>query len=186
MVRRRQTFEDFVRQYRKRAFQFAYRLCGRKDEAGDLVQEAFRRVLSEWRRYDPSRPLSAWYFTILRHLFLDSRKRHRVRKAIPHDWHVANGGASGVDYAEPLLQREDSVLGQLEREETALLVRRTIRRLNYEHRAVLTLCGLQGLKYKEAAETLDVPIGTVRSRVSRARTAFRQRYVRVTAAGGGL
>jgi len=183
-VRGRRTFEDFVRRYRKRAFRFAYRLCGRADEADDLVQEAFRRVLSEWHRYDPSRPLSTWYFTILRHLFLDNRKRHERRRAVPHEWSAANGGVSGVHYAELLPQREDAVLEQLEREETALLVRRTLRRLNCEHRAVLTLCCLQGLKYKEAAQALDVPLGTVRSRVSRARTAFRQRYVQVTSVGG--
>jgi len=183
-VRGRRTFEDFVRLYRKKAFRFAYQLSKDSDEANDLVQEAFRRALSEWRRYDPARPLAAWYFAILRHLFLDSRKRHERRRAGPHDWSAVNSGVSRVHYAELLPPKEDAALDQLEREETALLVRRTLRRLNCEHRAVLTLCGLQGLKYKDAAEALDVPLGTVRSRISRARTAFRQRYVQVTSVGG--
>jgi len=183
-VRGRQRFEDFVRQYRKKAFRFAYRLSGSAVEADDLVQEAFRRVLTEWRRYDPSRPLSTWYFTILRHLFLDNRKRHERRKAVSHEWVAANGGSPGLRYAETPLRWEDAVLGHLERMETALQVRRILGRLNTEHRQVLTLCGLEGLKYQEAARALDVPIGTVRSRISRARTAFRSRYVR--AAGGGL
>ena len=75
-------FEGFVREYGERAFQFAYRLTGNVEDAKDLVQDAFHRALRSWDRYDPSRPLDAWFFTILRHLYFDSRKRAGRRKTV--------------------------------------------------------------------------------------------------------
>ena len=124
-------FEEFVREYGERAFQFAYRLTGNVEESKDLVQDAFYRTLRSWDRYDPSRPLNGWYFTILRHLFLDGRKRYERRHKVSLDERVqrTERGADaqpGAMYADLLPVEEETVLESLERRESADLVRRTL------------------------------------------------------------
>ena len=168
-------FQRFVREYGERAFQFAYRLTGNIEEAKDLVQESFYRVLRSWDRYDRSRSLEAWFFTILRHAFLDGRKRYERRHAVSLDRTVRPcGGEEAKTYEELLPDNEQTVLEGLERDEVAQEVRRTLDRLPYDHRVVLTLCDMEGHSYEEISKVLDVPVGTVRSRISRARLAFRR------------
>ncbi|MFH1723568.1 MAG: RNA polymerase sigma factor [Elusimicrobiota bacterium] len=168
-------FEEFVRDYGERAFQFAYRLSGNVEEAKDLVQEAYYRVLRSWDRYDASRSLDAWFFRILRNVFLDSRKRYERRHAVSLDRSPEGVSEDGATYGDLLAGDEEAVLDALERRESAGLVRETLDGLSHEHRAVLTLCDMEGLGYEEIARVLEVPVGTVRSRVSRARRAFRRR-----------
>lgn len=166
-------FEDFVRDYGERAYQFAYRLSGNVEEAKDLVSEAFFRALRSWEQYDKKRSLDAWFFTILRHLFLDGRKRYARRHLMSMDETVeSEEGASS--FADLLPDEEEAVLERLERDESAELVRCTLDKLSYEHRVVLTLCDMERLSYEQIAEVLDAPVGTIRSRLARARTAFRR------------
>lgn len=169
------SFEAFVRDYGERAFQFAYRLSGNVEEAKELVQEAYYRVLRSWQRYDQKRSLDAWFFTILRNVFLDGRKRYERRHAVSMERPVL--GASGEEAAVlgDLLPAEDeAVLRRLERAETAAAVHAALDSLPYDHRVVLTLCDMEAMSYEEISQVLDVPVGTVRSRLSRARIAFRR------------
>lgn len=172
-MRRKRAIEEFILEHGDRAFQTAYRLCGRAEDAGDLVQEAFCRVLAEWERYDSKCPLDAWFFTILRRTFLDSQKLHERRFVVSLDAPAPTNG--DATYLELMPMHEEPVLDRLEREETIGFVRRTLKRLNRNQRTVLTLWHLRGMKYEEIAEALDLPIGTVRSRISRARGAFRRK-----------
>lgn len=167
------SLEQLVQDYGDRAFQFAYRLSGNIDEAKDLVQEAFYRAARSWHRYDPARPFDAWFFTILRRLFLDSKKRYARKHVVSLDAAIA--GEDSATYADLVSDRRQGILEQLERKETAGLVRDTLSGLSEDHRAVLTLCDMEGMKYDEIARTLGVPTGTIRSRISRARRTFRAR-----------
>lgn len=171
-------FKRFVSEFGERAFHFAYRLTGNIEEAKDLVSESFYRVLRSWDRYDRSRSLAAWYCTILRHVFLDGRKRYERRYAVSLDRSARPGGSEeAATYDELLSDQEETVIERLERAEVAEEVRRTLDRLAYDHRVVLTLCDMEGLSYDEMSMILDVPVGTVRSRISRARLAFRREFV---------
>ena len=171
-------FEDLVRDYGERAFQFAYHLCGNIDEAKDVTQESFYRALRGWDSYDPAQPLDSWFFTILRHVFLDGRKRYERRHVVSIDAPVS-GEDGETSHADFVRDGEPAVLEVLERRETADSVRRALGELGYEHRAVLTLCDMQHMSYEEISKILDVPIGTVRSRLSRAREALRDRLAAV-------
>ena len=168
-------FEDFVRDYGERAFHFAYRLCGSADEAKDLVQDAYCRVLSNWEDYDRSRPLNSWFFTILKRLFLDARRHRDACPTVSLD-EKTEGADEPLTYADLLPGEEEPLLERLEREESGDLARRAFDRLSVEQRAVLTLCDVEGLGYEAISEVLGIPLGTVRSRVSRARRDLR-RYI---------
>ncbi len=177
-------FEDFVREYGDRAYRCAYRLCGDTEEAKDLVQEAFTRVLGRWDRYDSSQPLDAWFFTILRHVFIDDRRRcGRTRVVSLETRSAAADPEEGATLLQTLADGEEAVLERIEREDSAAAVREALKALSREHREVLTLCDMEGCSYEEIAQVLGVAVGTVRSRVSRARDALRRRLMEASEVG---
>jgi len=168
-------FERFVRELGGRAFQFAYRLTGNVDEAKDLVQEAFFRMLRSWDRYDASRPMEAWFFRILRNIFLDVRKRYENRNKVSLDAPAESVAEEAPAYGEIIPFPETAVIEVLERREAAGLVWEVLGAMSCEYRAVLTLCDMQAMSYSEISQVLGIPEGTVRSRLSRARKEFRRR-----------
>jgi len=136
---------------------FALWLSRDATEADDLVQASLERALSRWstRRGDGS--LKAWLFSILHRQFLDQRRRAgRWRKvlALFGDEPVAAPSAEETFAARSSLQAFDA--------------------LATDHRAVLLLVVVEGLAYQDAALALGVPVGTVMSRLSRARAAYRK------------
>lgn len=170
-------FEAFLQEYGERAYQFAYRLCGNPDEAKDLVQEAFLRLLRHREDYDASKGMEGWFFTTLKHVFLDARKRFEKRNLVSLDERV-EGAEEDATYADLLPDEERAALDRLESAESASVVREALKAMSCEHRVVLTLCEMQGMTYEEIGKVLEVPPGTVRSRISRARIALRRRLAR--------
>ena len=169
-----EVLDNFIRQSGDKAYHMAYKFAGNCDDAHELVQEALYRVMQSWDRVDTSRPLDGWFFAILRHAFFDSRKRYMRRRGVSLDCPVE--GAEGTRYGDLLPERGEGIQQTLEREETVSLTRRVLNRMSDQQREVLTLCDMDGLKYEEIAENLRLPLGTVRSRISRARQAFRGQW----------
>lgn len=165
------SFERLVADYGERAFQLAFHLTGNVEDARDLVQEVFYKALRGWREFDASRPVESWLFTILRNVYLDGLRRSARREFVSLDEPVEEDGDR---VCETLAQPgADALLEALEREESGRAVRVALKRLVPEQRAVLCLADMDGLSYAEVAEVLDCPVGTVRSRISRARTALK-------------
>jgi RNA polymerase sigma-70 factor (ECF subfamily) len=133
---------------------FAISLCGNVDRADDLVQEALLRALANIHSFQPGTNMSAWLFTILRNHFR-SEYRKRRREVEDSDGH----------YAESLTSHPEQH-GQLELSE----FRTALAKLPEEQREALILVGASGFSYEEAAEICGCAIGTVKSRVNRART----------------
>jgi len=166
--------EAFVETYAEKGYQFAYRLCGNAEDAKELVQEAFVRLMAKWESYDDDQPLDNWFLSIVRNLYFDGLRRYERRNGVPLDAPVPDL-ASGESFAEILADREEEpLLSRLERQEAVDTVRRALASLSAEHRAILTMVDVDGLGYEEAAEVLDCPLGTIRSRISRARAAFKK------------
>ena len=164
--------ERFVEDYADRGFQFALHLCGNVEEAKELVQEAFVRAIDKWETYDSTQPLENWFLTILRNLYFDGLRRYERRHGLSLD---APHPDSGRAFSEVLADRaEEPLLVRLERQEASEAVLAALERLSPEHRAVLTLGDMEGLGYEELASVLDCPLGTVRSRLFRARAAFKK------------
>lgn len=160
---RHAAFRDYVLPELDLMLRVARRLTRDPNEAEDLVQDALVRAYGALGRFDGRYP-RAWLLTILRNTHYN-----RLRKRRPDllDDEVAQrlpaGGADGRD-------------GTSERalhDHIDPMVRRALRSLSAKHRAVVALVDLDGLTYQEAAEVLDVPVGTVMSRLHRARTKVR-------------
>ena len=132
---------------------FAISLCGSVVMADDLVQDALLKAWSNPDKFQPGTSLRAWLFTILRNSYY-SQYRKRVREIQDSDGAYARGIAVSGDQ-ESHLDLAD--------------FRKALARLPAEQREVLTLVGASGLTYEEAAQICGVEIGTIKSRLSRAR-----------------
>lgn len=142
-------------------YNLAYRLCGSKSDADDVFQDAFLRVY----RFLPGfrgDSLRGWLRRIVMNAFHDNR--HKVRRLIPVE---EPAQADLVDLSEEPGQKleQNALDGHLEW---------AMSRLPDEHRSILVLRAIEDLPYEEMAAALDVPVGTVRSRLSRARAALRK------------
>lgn len=138
---------------------FAYGLTGSLDVGDDLVQSACERGLSRLHLWEPGTRLDSWMFRILQNLWFDDLRAGRRREVATSNDALDN--LPGGDSEAELAVRLD--LGVL---------RGHIARLPPEQRVVLLLVSVEGLSYKEAAAILDVPLGTVMSRLARARLSL--------------
>lgn len=127
--------------------------------ADDLVQDCLTRALDKLHLWQEGTDLRAWLFTILHNQYVN-----HVRRA------VREGAVVGLNESEPLLTRAPHQGKRLELRD----LERAIAKLPEEQRAVILLVGLEGMRYEEVAAVLDVPVGTVRSRLSRGREALRR------------
>jgi RNA polymerase sigma-70 factor (ECF subfamily) len=137
---------------------FAWALAGSRDEGDDLAQAALAKALGALHQFQPGTRLDAWTFRIVRTVWID-RGRARTRRPTVHD-------------PEAVEALSDS--GQATRQTEARLdlarVRAAMQRLPVDQRDVLALVAIEGLAYREVAELIGIPVGTVMSRLSRART----------------
>lgn len=138
---------------------FAMGLCHDPHLADDLVQDCLERAISRWHLRNEDGNLKAWLFTILHNEFIDGRRRLARR-----------GSAGSLDD----LVIEPAVLGDQEDNLRVQDVMAAVGRLAEDHRALILLIGVEELSYEEAATVLGIPIGTVMSRLSRARAKLRQ------------
>lgn len=144
----------------------AYRLTGNDADAQDLVQEVLLRVRRGLETYRPG-SLEGWLSRITTNAFLDEvrRRRRRPTVALPDDPDRVLLGAEDADAALASIRLPDDVQD-------------AVRALPEDFRAAVVLCDVVGLSYEEIADRLDIPVGTVRSRIHRGRAALRGVLVR--------
>lgn len=138
---------------------FARGLAGREDLADDLVQDALAKALSNYDRFEQGTNLKAWLFRIIRNTHIDE-----MRKVQRRGTHIDVDDEEVVQIGVPGSQLSSVELVEF---------RRAFAKLSDEDREVLLLIGMEGHTYEEASEMIDVPVGTVKSRLSRARDRLR-------------
>lgn len=155
------SWEEVARDHGDYMYGVAYRLTGNHDDAGDIVQAALLRVRRGLETYRPGN-LRGWLSRITTNVFLDEtrRKKRRPLQALPDDPERVLAGAPPADEA-------------LAAADLPEYIQAAITSLPGDYRAALVLCDVVGMSYPEIAETLDVPVGTVRSRIHRGRSALR-------------
>jgi RNA polymerase sigma-70 factor, ECF subfamily len=146
---------------------FARGLTGSSVEADDLVQTACERALARRHQFQEGTRFDSWMFRIVQTIWIDQIRSREVRK-------------TDGDIGEDRLGSDEPVR-RVEARLTLAEVRRAVDRLTPDQRAALLLVTVEGLSYKEAAEVVDVPVGTIMSRLARARIAL---HLQLEAGGG--
>ncbi len=168
----RHAFPALVSRYQTRLLNFVYRMIGDRERAEDLVQEAFIRVHRHLHRFDRSKKFSTWVYTIASNLAKNELRNRRrnpliLFQTIKERW-TAN--SRPLEF-EAFGTRPDDLYDRRHLQE---LVDRTVTRLSEHHREVFVLRELEGKSYEEIAEIVGCNLGTVKSRLNRARYSFAQ------------
>jgi RNA polymerase sigma-70 factor (ECF subfamily) len=166
---RRKRFEGEVLEHLDAMYSFALKLSRSRDEAQDLVSETVLRALERWEQYQLGTNARAWLFTILYRIFV-SRKRRIDARELPLAEESENGSTREVvGDADPEGHFYDSFVDEE--------VTRAIDELPEEYRTAVVLSDLHGLRYAEIAAVLDIPEGTVKSRLFRGRRILQKKLV---------
>lgn len=165
-------FNELVERYNKRVFNFAYRMSGNYDDACDVAQEAFVRVFNAINTFRGEANFTTWLYRIVTNVYLDERKKQKS--------HMHTSLEDYIDLEENSVTRQiedgrptpDNVVEQGERDD---LLKQAIQELPEYQRMMVVLYHTQSKSYEEIADIMKLPIGTVKSRLNRARLALKEK-----------
>lgn len=158
-------FEDLAMPLFDSAYNFAYWLVQNQNDAEDLVQETYLKAFRGFASFQPGTNFRAWIFQILKNTFLSARSRQQR-------WEAAT--LSSDEILQELPASSDSIESILLERSCLDAIRGAIDQLPLIFREVLLLCDVEEASYREIADILSIPIGTVMSRLARARKAVRE------------
>jgi RNA polymerase sigma-70 factor (ECF subfamily) len=170
----RSAFEELALPLIPALYNFASWLSRNPADAEDLVQETFLKALRGFSSFETGTNFKAWVFRILRNTYLTSRTGLAAVRTVALEEDLEGAGESGPRAApEPLIDRQTPEMNLIRLGDQAAL-QSAIERLPGPLLEVILLCDVEEMKYKEIAMTLEIPIGTVMSRIARARAALRR------------
>jgi RNA polymerase sigma-70 factor (ECF subfamily) len=176
-MEQRAFLEHAMEQYGKATYNFAYRLTGNEPDARDLTQEAFIRVFRAWRSFRPGTSFLSWIYRIVTNLHRDELRRHKGRYQeeildANEPQHVGGGRPLAV---EPIEEYVDGYPSEP--------VSKALSALTAEQRQIVLLADVEDFSYQEIGEIVGCSVGTVRSRLHRARGQLRNlvnRYMKTS------
>ncbi len=166
----RNAFNELMGRYEKKVYNYAFRLSGNYDEANDIASEAFVRVYNSLANFRGDSSFITWLFRIVTNVYLDERKRKRIRPQ--------HSIEELVELEETSVHRQVEDPGptpaqRAEEQERREILQRAIASLPDYQRMMIVMYHMESRSYEEIADTLSLPIGTVKSRLNRARLALR-------------
>jgi len=173
-----QAFETLVRRHQRWVFTLALRMLGDRAEAEDMAQEILLKAYRGLGRFKGASRFSTWLYSIASHHCLNSLAARRRRPAAASGGAMSSHAAAGEDpppAVDRLANGTPRADAMLERAELLRVVQAELRSLTADHRLILILRDIQGLSYEEIADALRLELGTVRSRLHRARMEMKAR-----------
>ena len=166
-----QAWEEIVRQHRRKVFNIAYKFTGKHDEAEDLTQDIFLKVFRSLHTFDRRANFQTWLVSVSRNLCIDHyRSVRKERETIDRD---VDAGELTPAASTP------SAYAELEQRGRVELLRRAMAELQPTLRSAVMLRDIQELSYQEIADKLQLPEGTVKSRINRGRTELARQIQRL-------
>jgi len=158
--------DELFRRHRDAAYGIAYRLVGSREDALDVVQEAFIHVMRGIQTFRGQSAFRTWLFRIVTHASLDYRRWRSLRAAESLDAESASEPAAGPTQRTPQEEAADRDLREA--------IDSAFANISEKNRAALVLFAIEGMSYKEVAEVLGISVGTVMSRIFNARQRLRE------------
>ncbi len=171
LARDERAYRELVRHYQSSVVNLAWRITGNSEDAAEVAQETFIRVLRSLSTYDPARPFRTWLFKIASNLALDVIRRRKRRPVALEDL----GGEEGppIDPADPGPGPDEGL--RIDRSDVRFDA--LVKELPELYQAILFLRYKEELAYEEIAETMDLPLGTVKVRLHRAHEILRRKLI---------
>ena len=171
---RESAYRELVRRYERPVFSLVYRMVRDRETAEDLAQDTFVKVLNNVERYRPEFKFSSWLFKIANNVAIDHLRRRQLdtisTDGSRHATTASEVEATSFDVVEP----GQNALEQLASQELGTAIERAVARLRPMYRSCILLRHVEGRSYEEIAQTLDLPLGTVKTYIHRARHELRK------------
>jgi RNA polymerase sigma-70 factor (ECF subfamily) len=171
---REDAFRELVRRYERPVFSLIFRMVRDTALAEDLAQDSFIKVLNNIDKYRPEFKLSSWLFKIANNVTIDHLRRRQLNTismdGSPHASTAADVESTRFDVASS----DENALDEMESKELGSAIERAIASLRPEYRSCILLRHVEGRSYEEIAATLDLPLGTVKTYIHRARHELRE------------
>ena len=167
----RSALDALIQKHQARAYQYAFHLTKDPDVAADVVSDSFLKVYKALDKFKGDSAFSTWLYRIITNTFFDMRKRQSIRHTTSLEAHLH------TEEGEVEIQIEDptqSPLEEAEQKDRERTIGSAVRQLSSYQKAIVLLYHVEMLSYSEIAEVLDLPIGTVKSRLNRARLSLRE------------
>lgn len=169
-------FEQLVLRYEKMVYTLAFRMMDHSEDAKDLSQEVFLKAYRSIARFDERAAFSTWLYRIAMNACIDEMRRRKGKQTLSIEQEQeSEDGSMQHQIADPGDTPEESLLRQEKRSE----ILEALGQLSAEHRAVVILRDVKELRYEEIAEILQLPPGTVKSRLSRARRQLKAEILKI-------
>lgn len=167
----RGALNELIRKHQERAYQYAFRLTRNPDIAADVVADAFVRINNALKNFKGNAAFTTWLYRIITNCYLDQRKREKGKGNVSLD--------SGFQQDDEDVTREIEDPGRtpdelVERNQREALLHKALAQLPEFQKSMIVMYHAEQLSYEEIAESLDLPIGTVKSRLNRARISLRE------------
>jgi RNA polymerase sigma-70 factor (ECF subfamily) len=164
-------WQEIVQQYHRRIYNICYRFSGSPDDASDLTQEVFIKIYRTLGTFDGSRAaFMTWVTTVTRNLLVDHFRKGKYDRVTESLEAAPGGQEDGLTLGEQLQDQSISPERRVQRLQVQKVVHEALQKLSPELREALILRDLQDMDYKEIAQVLKIPEGTVKSRINRGRT----------------
>lgn len=161
-----ESFERLITEHQKRIFNVAYRMLGNLEDANDVTQETLVKAYRGIANFKEESSFSTWLYRIVNNACIDFIRKNRKTNIIYLDREYETEEGS---YKIQLGNNEDTPEQLLEKKEVQKLIHESINELGYDHKKIIILRDIEHFSYKEIAQILDCPEGTIKSRISRAR-----------------
>ena len=164
------SFDALMRRHEKKAYQYAYRLTQNQDDACDIVADAFVRVNSALKNFRGQSAFGTWLYRIITNCALDFKKKDKSSRTVSIETPTYSGGQEVQRQFEDEGPGPDELAERNAREQSVQLA---LSKMPEYQQAMLVMYHVENLSYEEIADALDLPLGTVKSRLNRARLALR-------------
>jgi RNA polymerase sigma-70 factor (ECF subfamily) len=163
---RRSLFDELVRRYERELYSYLHRYLGDADQAEDVFQATFLRVHLKCGQFEAGRKVKPWLYAVATNAAIDAQRRDRRHRLISLERaSTPTQGAGSTRLVDTLVSPNPDPLSEVSQLESGEWVQGALDDLTEQLRSVVTLVYYQGLKYREAADVLNVPVGTVKSRL---------------------
>jgi len=167
-----EAYGELVQKYQDRLFNTCWRICGHLEDARDLTQEAFLKGYDKLPSFRDQSSFYTWIYRVAVNLALSHRRTTRRRRLVTGDAGIA--GTQAEQLAErPARESDDAPGHAADQAELQQAIAHALQELDDEHRAVVVLRDIEGFDYLEISRILEIPSGTVKSRLHRARMTLR-------------
>lgn len=168
-------YRELLSRYQRPVFSLVYRMVRDRTLAEDLAQETFVRVFNSLDSYDPAYKFSSWIFKIANNLAIDHLRKRKLDTLSIHGSPHADSPQQEEETRITLTARGETPDAYVEHRELGSHIERAIGELRPEYRTAITLRHLEGYSYEEIAQIMDVPLGTVKTYIHRARSELKER-----------